>query len=64
MKQTTWAEFTQLVKTDTDAILKGPCREVVDTNGQLLFTTIIKPEQAMRHRVAGIASQIDGSRDR
>jgi hypothetical protein len=64
MKQTSWTDFIKYIKTDADAILDGPCREVVGADGQLLFTTIIRPEQAMRVRVAGIASQIDASRDR
>lgn len=64
MKQTTWSDFVKFVKTNTDAILEGPCREIVDVDGQLLFTAIIQPEQAMRHRVAAIASQIDAGRGR
>tara|TARA_Y100000310_G_scaffold117032_2_gene115723 strand:- start:7656 stop:7919 length:264 start_codon:yes stop_codon:yes gene_type:complete len=62
MYQVTEDEFRALLA--AGGLADAPCMEVVDQDGRLVFTAIIRPEQAMRTRVAGIASQIDAGRAR
>jgi hypothetical protein len=62
MIQVTEVEFRGAMAKDN--VIGGPCLEVRDEYGDLMFIAMIRPEGEMLHRVRAISSQIDASRGR
>ena len=58
MKEISWSKFRSM---NLQELKEGPCIAVTG-DGDIAFMVIVGAQQAMQHRIQGIASQIDAGR--